>query len=59
MPNGKTNPLVKQDIEAILSGKNYYEQFSRLDTTEILTKTKFGDVFSVGDKILSQKICQI
>jgi len=56
MPNGKTNPLVKQDIEAILSGKNYYEQFSRLDTTEILTKTKFGDVFSVGDKMFVRDV---
>ncbi|MBR2430547.1 hypothetical protein IKB17_03675 [bacterium] len=51
MPNGKTNPLVKQDMEAILSGKNYYEQFSRLEPTEILAKTKLGDVFSVGDKM--------
>ena len=40
MPNGKTNPLIKQDMEAILSGKNYFEQFTKLDTREILSKTK-------------------
>lgn len=51
MPGGKTNPLVKQDMEAILNGRNYYEQFTRLDTREILAKTKLGDVFSVGDKM--------
>ena len=51
MPNGKTNPLIKQDMEAILSGKNYFEQFTKLDTREILAKTKLGDVFSVGDKM--------
>ena len=51
MPNGKTNPLVKQDMEAILSGRNYFEQFTTANTKEILAKTKVGDAFSIGDKM--------
>ena len=51
MPNGHTNPLVKQDMKAIAEGRNYYEQFSSLNKSEILGKTVEGDVFSVGEQM--------
>lgn len=51
MPNGHTNPLVKQDMKAIAEGRNYYEQFSSLNKSEILAKTVEGDVFSVGEQM--------
>lgn len=51
MPNGHTNSLVKQDMKAIAEGRNYYEQFSSLNKSEILGKTVEGDVFSVGEQM--------
>lgn len=51
MPNGHTNPLVKQDMKAIAEGRNYYEQLSSLNKSEILGKTAEGDVFSVGEQM--------
>jgi hypothetical protein len=51
MPNGHTNPLIKQDMKAILEGRNYFEQFTSLNKPEILSKTSEGDVFSVGQQM--------
>ena len=51
MPNGHTNPLVKQDMKAITEGRNYFEQFTSLNKSEILSKTSEGDVFSVGQQM--------
>lgn len=51
MPNGHTNPLIKQDMKAIAEGRNYFEQFTSLNKSEILSKTSEGDVFSVGQQM--------
>lgn len=51
MPNGHTNSLIKQDIKAISEGRNYFEQFTSLNKSEILSKTSEGDVFSVGQQM--------
>ena len=53
MPNGKLNPLVKQDMEAITSGKPYFQQFKPFTNVDnnILNGIKEGDVFSVGERM--------
>ena len=52
MPEGKLNPLVKKDLDALLNGKNYFEEFSMsVSKPEILSKTAEGDAFSIGEKM--------
>ena len=49
MPEGKVNPLVKKDLEAVVKKQNYFEEFdSTVNSFEILSKTSEGDVFSIG-----------
>lgn len=53
MPNGKLNPIVKEDMDAIINGRPYFQQFkpfTKLDDT-ILNGIREGDVFSVGEKM--------
>lgn len=53
MPNGKLNSLVKQDMDAILSNRNYFEelQVDSIIDNRLLARVKLGDVFSVGEKM--------
>ncbi len=52
MPEGKLNPLVKKDMEALLNHKNYFEQFDNTSNKfEILMKTNEGDAFSIGEQM--------
>lgn len=52
MPEGKLNLLVKKDMEAILNGSNYFEQFEQsTNHFEIFAKTQIGDAFSIADKM--------
>ena len=52
MPEGKLNPLVKKDMEAIINRKNYFEQFDKTaNKFEILSKTQEGDAFSIGEQM--------
>ncbi len=48
MPEGKLNPLVKKDMQALIEGKNYFEEFSaNASKLDILSKTTVGDAFSI------------
>lgn len=52
MPKGKLNPLVKKDMQALIEGKNYFEEFSaNTSKLEILSKTSVGDAFSVDNNM--------
>ena len=52
MPEGKVNPLVKKDIEAVVKKQNYFEEFdSTVNSFEILSKISEGDAFSIGQKM--------
>ena len=52
MPNGKINPLVKKDMQALIEGKNYFEEFSaNTSKLEILSKTSVGDAFSIENNM--------
>lgn len=52
IPEGQFHSLGKADIDKLIQGKNYFEQFKTLSNkSEILKNTQFGDVFSVGDNM--------
>lgn len=52
MPEGRLNPLVKEDLECILAGKNYFEEFETTTSkAKILSATNIGDAFSIGEQM--------
>lgn len=52
IPEGKFDLLGKSDIDKLIQGKNYFEQFNKLTKPEdVLKCLQQGDVFSIGDKM--------
>ena len=52
IPEAHFHSLAKSDINKLLQGKTYFEQFAeKVNHDEILHKTELGDVFSIGEKM--------
>lgn len=52
IPEGKFDLLGKSDIDKLIQGKYYFEQFNKLTKPEdVLKSLQQGDVFSIGDKM--------
>ena len=49
-PKGTINPLIKADMQRILSGQSYFPQFAEVIEKDIL-KLDLGEAFSIGDKM--------
>lgn len=52
IPEGEFHALAKSDIQKLVQGKNYFEQFANATApSDILAKTQLGDAFSIGNKM--------
>lgn len=52
IPEGEFHVLAKSDIQKLVQGKHYFEQFtSSATSSDILTKTQNGEAFSIGDRM--------
>lgn len=52
IPEGRFHALAKGDIQKLLQGKHYFEQFTGIThSSDVLAKTQLGEAFSIGDKM--------